>query len=385
MSHKRSRKQPRSRSASTKKPDLRTAKKSKGESASQARARAARLATERKNRKYRAKKMAALRVRPDGTVGLIAGQMCGWLVVAALLGFEWYLNRWYSTEYPDSIWYWVSIGSLIGTVAVAYVARSADDIMLWVRSTAGMSLVLLALEFATGPKCPENIRCGTIGARGSMTLPGSVLFIALLGVASWYFGKWFFGFVSKGRPANGHQSVGVLAVTWVIIMLVGGAPLVAIATGLDLLARKDPALARKAISLVEENCFGLETPPSLILRADPDARADFWSSYLVRRVGENRKGFKNHQFKNYTGSAKPYEAVVSVSKFKDVDSPNPQCRKVIDPNEQADENDYKDMDSEALKASPLRPQDALTQEPPPPPAPTPAKKPAAKKSATKKK
>lgn len=376
MTQKRSRKRGTKRSSTTKKPELRTAKKNQGETAAQARARAARLATERRNRKFQSKRLAAKRVRPDGRNGAASLQIAGWGIVGLTLALAWWTNRLWTTDYPDSIWLWVSIGSLLATIAIAYVARVEDDVAVFIRATAAVSVLLLAIEYVTGPKCPPHVHCGTIGARGQFTLPGSLVLIAVFAVASWYGGRWLFRFVAKGRPANGYESLGVMWTTVFLTTMVVVVPMLATITGVDVLVRKDPARADDAVALVEDSCFGLSQPPVLAVRTNPETRSDAWSSYLVRKVGEKRTGLKGKSLGGFKGDPTPYEAVVDVSHYKEVKSPSPACRK-LNSNEKADKHDYEAVPDDQLKSSPLRPQDAFdtSKITPPPPAP-PVKKPA---------
>ncbi len=234
-----------------------------------------------------------VRMRSETPGGVASLFFCGWLLVGLVAVGGYLLGAWNSFSYPDSLWFYVVLGTVSAMPAIAQTAAKLGDLRLWAQQGAIVAALLLLSELLWGPKCPAGADCGVVGARGALTLPGSVLFIAAITALSYVVGRWWFERVEAARPNRAQGSTGTMisGMLWATILV--GLPVAVVAVSTDLLVRKEPAQAKAAKRAVIEYCyeFGAKEP-SLSVRPSPEARSTDWSTYLVRNANEKRAGLK---------------------------------------------------------------------------------------------
>jgi hypothetical protein len=264
---------------------------------------------------------APIRVRPEGFLGGLIQHLCAWLAVGAVVWVAFGLDRWNTISYPDSLWLFIAIGSLVAAPGLGYVARSMGDCWLWAFTTLVVATTLLVLEYIVGPTCPSD-SCAAVGARGQYHVWGSLLIVFGAFVLDLVLGALSFRISRKHRKMNGFIAHRVTAGTSIFAFVLVGLPLAAAMVGGDAWARTEPGNARLAKTTVEQECFDFdENVPDLALRPSPSGRSSSWSDYAVGRAHESR----NHVGKNTRitsadkdADASPYEAVVSINSADDV-------------------------------------------------------------------
>lgn len=360
MSQKRTRKQGKSRSSATKKPELRAS------------GRAARVAERRKARPAATVAGLPINIRPNSPGGLVTVLGFGFAAVAAFAVVMWLLNRWWVLAQPDSLWWMISLGAIGAAPAVGYVARNnavADsvdgrargdrtDVLTWVWWSTGVATIAFLVEHVASYPCQNAWQCTATGARGSFTVPGSLAVIAVCAAVTWFVGNFLYRMSAKGRPPKGRETKAIALRAMTLIWLGVGVPILALLLIVDLYARTEPQRANRAISVAEQKCFGLlDTPPNLVARPYGQIVSNQWSTYLVRRANETRKdvGKKKPEWK---GEPNMYEAVIAVAGRDDSTPSAVHCR-LLDEGT-ATKADYKAGFADP-KSSPLRPQDLLQQ------------------------
>jgi hypothetical protein len=329
-------KKSRGRSAGTNKPELRTSKarnRSGEEEAAPAR-------DKRERREPDGRPV--IKVRPEGRSGLLILTLGAWLVALLPLVGGWLLGQWGAFSYPDSLWLYVALAMVVSAVPVAWVARRPGDVDFWIVQAALVSLGALAAEIVFGPECPPNANCGVIGARGAWGIAGSIVALVVLVVVARLLGQAIHRYKDERRPRTGRATARKAFLTMVGVGVLAGVPLGITLVAIDAFARDEPARARDAEQLVGSYCFGLdERVPELAVRPDPVGKQPAWTSVLVRRANEDRKGIKDHPMPKDLLNAKaptPYEAAVSFN--ADGDTASLVCRRVSPGDGAADANDF---------------------------------------------
>lgn len=338
-------KKARGRSAGTNKPELRSSK-SRGSDRAQE--------TTPANRRGRpTPEGPRLRLRPDGRSGLLVLTLGAWLVALLPIVGGWLLGQWGAFSYPDSLWLYVAIGMVVASVPVAWVARSVRDVNGWVVQAGLVSLGALGAEIVFGPACPPNGDCGAIGARGAWGIVGSLIAIAVLGLAARWIGVAVHRWVEERRPRSGYATAGFALRTMLGLGLLAGVPMGITLVAVDAFARDAPALGRQAEDTVGEYCFDLgQRVPELAVRADPVGKQPAWTSFLVRTVEDDRPGIKGQPLPDSIVTADrptPYEAAISFD--SDGDPVDLQCRRVSPRDGNADANDYAAPDYGATEST----------------------------------
>lgn len=256
----------------------------------------------------------AIRMRPSGAGGLAAMLLVALLGVGLTLLGAWLLDRWYQVSYPESLWLFLLIGALAVAPAVGRVSRTVRDADLWGALSLLLPAAALAVVAIVYPGCPSGGDCSSIGARGELGLPLSIVLLLLGALAAWGLARWQYRAASERRPATGRVRLGAMLVTMLALFLFPGALIAAALTGLDLLVRDSPALAADAAVEAERECYGLQQAPKLAVRPGPNGYNPTWTTFAVRRANEDRPGTKRHPRPSNWARADevyPYEATVS--------------------------------------------------------------------------
>lgn len=256
----------------------------------------------------------AVRMRPAGLIGYLWVLLFAWAGVAAVAVVGRLLDRWDTVGYPDSLWLYAAIGVVAVAPAVGRVARSGADADAWGVQALLVPAGLYVAELLIGPDCPNGAACQSIGARGWLGTPLSIVVLVVAAFAAWALARWAYRLAANRRPASGRVRYGIAAVAMLTLLLVPGTVLAAALVGTDLLVRDAPDLAKDAATQVEQECFGLDDAPSLDVRAAPRGQNPQWTTYAVRRSHEGRPGIGKRSLpSDWVGldEVYPYEATVS--------------------------------------------------------------------------
>lgn len=233
-----------------------------------------------------------------------------------VLAAGWFLNRWHTLSYPDSIWLYLLFGLVAAAPAFGYVARDLGDIRRYAVATAVLPLLAMLVELAVTRRCPPGRDCGAFGATGAFGLPVSLLMVAVLAAASLLFG-WLALKRARGhRRHSGRISVRLTAATMAATFGLVGVPVAAVLTGADILARTEPALAKDAVQIVERSCYSpLQVAPKLVVEPASSALADRWTTFHIGAANEKRKLSDGSSPSEVTAGNRPspYEAVIAMS------------------------------------------------------------------------
>ncbi len=257
-----------------------------------------------------------VRMRPAGAGGMLAMQLVAWLGIAALAWGALQLDRWGQLSYPDSLWMYLSFGTVAAAAAVGRVSRTIVDADVWgLESLLVPGIAFVATEIV-GPGCPTGGSCAAIGARGSLGLVWSIVLLLVAAVAAWGLARWQFRAASANRPGQGRVRYLTMASTMFWLFVFPGSVFAASLTGLDLWLRDTPSLVAAAEREVERECYGLSAAPALSVRPSPDGYNPDWTTFAVRRTNESRPGIGKKPLPDDWANldyVHPYEAIASFS------------------------------------------------------------------------
>ena len=270
-----------------------------------------------------------IRMRPAGVGGVLVVQLVAWLAIAAFAWGALQLDRWNQLSYPDSLWLYLSIGTVAAAAAVGRVARTVVDADVWGLEALLVPTVAFILIEVAGPGCPTGGSCAAIGARGSLGLIWSIVVLVVAALAAWGLARWQYRAAAAGRPHQGR--VRATSTVWLMfwLLLFPGALIAAGLGALDLWLRDTPKLVAAAKTEVERECYGLAAAPALSARPSPNGYNPDWTTFAVRRTNESRPGIGKKSLPDdwaNLGYVHPYEAVVSFS--ADGQVVGVSCRKV---------------------------------------------------------
>lgn len=255
-----------------------------------------------------------LRLRPAGPLGVAFTYSVALLGVAAVAAVGLWLERWNTMSYPDSLWMYLAFGMVAASFAVGRVARLERDTDGWGALSLLVPLGVLVAEAVAGPGCPRGTDCAVVGARGSLGMVGSVALVVLLAFVSWAAARWTYRRATDRRPSHGRVRYGLALVALLTLLVIPGSVVAAALVGSDLLLRDTPEQALDAVEETEADCFGIEPAPELAVRAVPTGYYDGWTTYAVRRAGEDRPGVGKQGLPDDWATyddVHPYEATVS--------------------------------------------------------------------------
>jgi hypothetical protein len=188
---------------------------------------------------------------------------------------------------------------------------------------------LFAAEAITGPSCPSGADCASIGARGALGTPWSLVLIIVFAAVSWGLARLMYAAAARRRPASGRVSAAIVTTAMLWLLVLPGAVIAATLMGADLLVRDTPAYAQRAMDEVTKECFSVTADPDLAVRAAPSGYSTEWTTFAVRNADEHRKGIGKQGLPDDWRSLKqvhPYEATASFN--ADGDLVDVACQKV---------------------------------------------------------